>query len=287
MKKVFLLLLLFIVVGTNGVLASDSYESITINNKNMRIYKKGENDKTIVLLSSWGTENPIDDFKPLIDTLSSDYKVVAIEYFGYGESAITEDARSNKVIVEEIRAALKAVHVNPPYILMPHSMSGLYSLSYANSYAEEVSAIIGIDASLPEKQLERWTQESFETAKLDETSTTLNISIVNQWNKFFDNSMELKDIKYPINLPVLSFLASEQIKSIDEMIKSRQMKTTWIQINKNMITNPNIQVIKVLDGKHYLHHSQTEIISKYSKKFLSNIVKTQKINLVSQRDVQL
>ena len=33
MKKVFLLLLLFIVVGTNGVLASDSYESITINNK--------------------------------------------------------------------------------------------------------------------------------------------------------------------------------------------------------------------------------------------------------------
>lgn len=287
MKKVFLLLLLFIVVGTNGVLASDSYESITINNKNMRIYKKGENDKTIVLLSGWGTENPIDDFKPLIDTLSSDYKVVAIEYFGYGESAITEDARSNKVIVEEIRAALKAVHVNPPYILMPHSMSGLYSLSYANSYAEEVSAIIGIDASLPEKQLERWTQESFETAKLDETSTTLNISIVNQWNKFFDNSMELKDIKYPINLPVLSFLASEQIKSIDEMIKSRQMKTTWIQINKNMITNPNIQVIKVLDGKHYLHHSQTKIISKYSKRFLSNIVKTQKINLVSQRDVQL
>ena len=273
MKKVFLLLWLFTVIGINATLASDGYASITINNKNMRIYQKGENDTILVLLSGWGTENPINDFKPLIDSLSSDYKVIAIEYFGYGQSDTTMDERSNQIIVAEIRAALQALKVNPPYILMPHSMSGLYGLSYANSYPEEVSAIIGIDASVPQKQLERWTKESFEACKLDETSSDLSIAIVNQWNSFFDNSMELKNVKYPANLPVLSFLATEQVNAVDEMIRAKEMKTSWFKINKNMITNANIQFIKILKGGHYLHHTQAETISKLSKQFLHNVSK--------------
>ena len=238
----------------------------------MACYEKGTGDKTIVLLSGWGTENPSSDFKPLIDAFSSDYKVVVIEYFGYGKSDIPTDERSNKVIVEEIRAALKEMQIEPPYILMPHSMSGLHSLSYATSYPEEILAIVGTDASLPQKQLERWTIESFEKDKLDEATSNLNISIVNQWNKFFDNSQELKDVKYPHNLPVLSFLATEQIAAVDEMIKSGKMQTTWLQINKNMITNQDIQLIKILDGEHYLHHSQADKIAKITTDFLANIL---------------
>ena len=34
------------------------------------------------------------------------------------------------------------------------------------------------------------------------------------------------------------------------MITSGQMKTSWVDINKNMITNPNIQNIEILEGHH-------------------------------------
>ena len=44
---------------------------------------------------------------------------------------------------------------------MPHSMSGLYALYYANKYSAEVEGVIGIDMSLPEKQIERWQKGSY------------------------------------------------------------------------------------------------------------------------------
>mgnify|MGYP005748297559 CR=1 FL=1 len=269
MKKLFLIFsLIFLLIITGCSSVKQGMNPITVNDKQMRAYVKGSGKQTVVLLSGWGTENPIDDFMPLIDELSSDYRVVALEYFGYGESNTTEDERSNKAIVEEIRQALKKLHIEPPYVLMPHSMSGLYSLYYANNYPSEVSAIVGIDASLPQKQLERWTTETFEEAKLNKDSDEFNVSMINQWNKFYDNSKELENVKYPENIPVLSFLATEQIEAVNEMIESGGMKTSWIDINKNVITNSNIQSIEILEGEHYLHHDQAKKILEMSKKFI-------------------
>lgn len=269
MKKFFIaLILIFAFATASCTFACEGVQSINVAGKAMRAYVKGSGNQTVVLLSGWGTENPIDDFMPLINELSSDFRVVALEYFSYGESDITEDERSNKAMVEEIRMALNKLNIKPPYVLMPHSMSGLYSLYYANNYPSEVKAIIGIDASLPQKQLERWTEDTFEEAKLSKDSDEFNVSIINQWNKFYDNSQELDKVKYPKNLPVCAFLASEQVEAVNKMIESGKMKTSWVEINKNVITNPDVQSIEVLDGEHYLHHDQLKKISEISKKFI-------------------
>ena len=57
------------------------------------------------------------------------------------------------------------------------------------------------------------------------------------------------------------------------MIKSGNIKTSWEDINKNMLTNPDIQSIKVLEGTHYLHHEQVDKISEISKEFIKNCPK--------------
>lgn len=275
-KRVFLVIILIFVAFTT-VLAyflfkgNGTYKSVEVNGKTMRAYVKGLGDKTIVMLSGWSTDSPIDDFFQLYNKLSKDYKVVVLEYFGYFGSDITSDERTNENMVQEIRTALYKLNINPPYILMPHSMSGLYSLYYANNYPSEVLGIIGIDMSLPQKQLERWNEETFEKAKLSKESSNLNISIINQWNKFYDNSKELKNLKYPLNLPVLTFIATEQIEIVDEMIKCGTVQTPWVQMNDNMITNPDIQTKKILEGKHYLHHSQSDEIVKASIEFIESL----------------
>lgn len=271
MKKFFILLILILTLTfatANCTFALGELHSIDVNGKTMRAFVEGSGNQTIVLLSGWNTENPIDDFKPLINELSSDFRVVALEYFGYGESDIINDERSNGAIVKEIRIALNKLGIKPPYILMPHSMSGIYSLYYSNKYPAEVKAIVGIDMSLPQKQLERWATDTFEEAKLSKKSDEFNISIINQWNKFYDNSQELDKVKYPKNLPVCAFLASEQIETVNKMLKNGEMKTSWVEINKNVITNSEIQLIEVLDGEHYLHHDQFKKIAEISKKFI-------------------
>lgn len=269
MKKLYLIFIVIFLIFVSGCSsAKQGMNTIDANDKQMRVYVKGSGQQTVLLLSGFATVNPIDDFMPLIDELSKDFTVVALEYPGYGESDITYAKRTNKAIVEEIRSTLNKLNIKPPYVLMPHSMSGLYSLYYANTYPSEVKAIVGIDASLPQKQLERWTKESFEHEKLSENYNGLNISITNQWNEFYDNSKELKDTKYPKDLPVLSFLSSEQVNSVDKMIKTNEMQTSWIDINKNVITNQNIQTIEVLNSGHYMHHDQLQKISQMSKNFI-------------------
>ena len=263
-----ILLFLSLTVASAAFATCDTTQSVKVNDKTMHACIKGSGEKTIVMLSGWGTENPIDDFMPLADKLSDEYKVVILEYFGYGKSDITEDERTNENIVNEIRSALNELDIKPPYILMPHSMSGLYSLYYADKHPDEVKGIIGIDMSLPQNQLERWQNGSFKKLSSEELDGA-NVSIVNQWNSFYDNSKELENIKYPENLPVLAFLATEQVNAVNDMIKSGTMITSWEDINNNMITNSDIQNIKVLEGTHYLHHKQVNKISELSKEFIN------------------
>lgn len=80
-------------------------------------------------------------------------------------------------------------------------------------------------------------------------------------------------MKYPPDLPVLAFLAAEQIENVDEMIKSGTMQTSWSEINSNMITNLDIQAIKVLEGEHYLHHNQPDEIVRIAQEFIVSKVK--------------
>lgn len=102
MKKVLQIIpiLIFIFVFSNYPFTDQHIKSIRVGNKIMRGYIQGSGNDNIVLLSGWGTQNPIDDFMPLINKLSTNFRVIALEYFGYGESDITENERSSKAIVE-------------------------------------------------------------------------------------------------------------------------------------------------------------------------------------------
>lgn len=128
-------------------------EMVEVNNQKMHVYLKGQGEKTIVLLPGFGLPLPSADFGPLMRELSKDYTVVAVEYFGMGFSDETDTPRTNENYMEEIRTALSMAGMKPPYVLMPHSASGIYSEYYAATYPDEISAIIMLDTT-PTLQME-------------------------------------------------------------------------------------------------------------------------------------
>lgn len=120
---------------------------IEVNGQKMHIYSMGSGGKTIVLLPGFGVSLPSADFGPLMRELSKKYTVVCIEYFGVGFSGKTDTPRINENFTEEIRTALSLAGFKAPYVLMPHSSSGIYSEYYAAKYPNEVSAIIMLDTT--------------------------------------------------------------------------------------------------------------------------------------------
>lgn len=124
-------------------------QMVEVDGNNMSIYVEGTGDTTLVFMSGGGTCSPILDFKSLYSLLSNKYRIVVVEKFGYGFSDVVDKKRGIESILADTRAALKAVGIEAPYILCPHSMSGIEALYWAQQYPEEVLAIIGLDMVVP------------------------------------------------------------------------------------------------------------------------------------------
>ena len=123
---------------------------VKVKDNNMSIYTKGHGQRTLVFMSGGGTCSPILDFKSLYSLLSDDYRIVVIEKFGYGFSEIVDDKRDVDTMLEESRTVLLEAGIEGPYILCPHSMSGIEALYWAQKYPQEIKAIIGLDMAVPD-----------------------------------------------------------------------------------------------------------------------------------------
>lgn len=123
---------------------------VEVDGNRMSVYTEGDGDKTIVFMSGGGTCSPILDFRSLYSQLSDHFRIAVIEKYGYGFSDVVDSERQIASILEESRAALKNAGVEGPYILCPHSMSGIEAIYWAQQYPEEVEAIIGLDMAVPE-----------------------------------------------------------------------------------------------------------------------------------------
>lgn len=92
---------------------------------------------------------------------------------------------------------------------------------------------------------------------------SVNIFVINEFNLVNTNTKELYDVKYPSNLPVLSFILKETEGNDPE----------WIPLHEEIISNTEIQKIETLSGTHYLHWTNADKISDMTKEFIDTYIK--------------
>ena len=102
---------------------------VNVDGHNLHTYTEGDIDKQkIVLMSVSGTVAPVYDFKILYEKLSKNFRVIVMEKFGYGYSDIFDSPADIETLISTQKKALEAAGEMGPYILMPHSMSGIEAL---------------------------------------------------------------------------------------------------------------------------------------------------------------
>src|SRR6056297_2909570 len=126
---------------------------VEIDNSKVHVYSEGDGDLTLVFMAGSGTSSPTIDFKPLWMKLTDDYRIVVVEKSGYGWSETTSSPRDINTVLQETRKALELSGEDGPYVLVPHSMSGLEAIYWAQKYPDEVKAIIGLDPAIPDHYL--------------------------------------------------------------------------------------------------------------------------------------
>ena len=263
---------------------------VEVDGHKMSVYTEGTGDKTLVFLSGSDTPSPILDFKSLFSLLSDEYRIVVVERFGYGFSDIVDKPRDIDTVLSETRAALAAADIDGPYVLCPHSMSGLEALYWAQQYPEEVEAIVGLDMAVPDAY-ENFKNNVFMNAASQFNAKTGIIRLLPLMNeldcvkhgtlteeekkiahallyKNFSNRTTINELKYVSEnatiagageipqVPMLLFISNDT--STTELTDAAQRYANTVE---------NAKVIQ-LDCPHYVHDYEYNRISKEIKAFL-------------------
>ena len=70
---------------------------------------------------------------------------------GYGRSDASLPPRDGAQVVDELRALLQARNLPPPYVLVGHSLGGLYMQLFARKYPGEVAALVLVVSTHPDQ----------------------------------------------------------------------------------------------------------------------------------------
>ena len=265
----------------------------------MSVYTEGEGDKTLVFLSGGGTCSPILDFKSLYSLLSNEYKIAVVEKFGYGFSDVVDEQRDIDTMLSETRMALEKAGIEGPYVLCPHSMSGLEALYWAQKYPEEVEAIIGLDMAIPAYYDEmrisipitklgqygaalgitRWipslaesdaikvgtlSEEEKEIYRAVFYQRTATVTMIDEVKAVKDNAKTVKENGVP-QVPMLLFISNGSGGT-------GFTEETWRRIPKEYIAGCDNASYIELDCPHYVHDYEYEKISEEIRNLLKKCI---------------
>jgi pimeloyl-ACP methyl ester carboxylesterase len=87
---------------------------------------------------------------PVLRELGGRHRVFSYDRPGYGDSPASSVARDPCSIAREAHAVLAAAHVALPYLLVGHSLGGLYQYAFARLYPEEVAGMVLLDPTHPD-----------------------------------------------------------------------------------------------------------------------------------------
>ncbi len=275
---------------------------VTVDGHTMNVYTEGSGDVTLVFMSGGGTCSPVLDFKSLYSLLSGRYRIAVVEKFGYGFSDVVNTDRDIDSMLENTRTALSAAGLQAPYILCPHSMSGLEALSWAQKYPDEVSAIVGLDMAVPRyyesmdiniplMRLASFaaqigvtriipgisesdailygtlTDEEKEVYRAVFYRRTATVTMINETAAVKENAKTVEAGGVP-QIPMLLFIS-------DGSGGTGFDKETWRSIPKDYIAQVNGGTYIELDCPHYVHDHEYEKISEETIKFISGLEELQ------------
>jgi len=82
-------------------------------------------------------------------TIDPQLHTFAYDRPGYGKAAKNDGPRTPCATAQHLHALLRAQNIRPPYVLVGHSMGGLYQYVFARLYPQEVAGLVLVDATHP------------------------------------------------------------------------------------------------------------------------------------------
>ena len=265
---------------------------VDVGGRRMHVHTVGQGETSIVLLPGLGTSAPVLDFEPLTQELSRWARVTVVEPFGYGWSEGSDSPMLPGDVARDVHTALHGAGVPGPYVLMGHSIAGLYSQKFIETFPGEVSGFVGLDptnpvtASPPEDDFisgvlttlarlggvrvaqairgvdsslleQGYSRENVDKQAMLTSWNVMSPEMVRQWKSLREALEQTKELRFTQDLPVLVFASRDREKR--EGGDALRAYAGEGQCHR----------VETLDASHYVHHEQHTKINEVTRAFLT------------------
>jgi len=114
----------------------------------------------------------------------------------------------------------------------------------------------------------QYTEEQMKILKILSISRRNNKTLMKEGEYIDKNLKKLRNKKFPSNIPVLNFISSENV----------EIDPYWETLHYNVMEDFKYNKVIILQGQHYLHLDNKEIMSNKIKEWISFINDDKKLN---------
>lgn len=123
-------------------------QKVNVNGTNFNVLVKGLDGRApkapvIILENGMGVD--LNNWDKVFDQLVTIAPVLAYDRAGIGKSDNQYKLPTAKLVTDNLHGILKALNIAPPYILVGHSMGGVYIRGYAGYYPKDIAGLVFVD----------------------------------------------------------------------------------------------------------------------------------------------
>jgi pimeloyl-ACP methyl ester carboxylesterase len=236
----------------------------------------GEGSLTVVLeagigsgIQSWGKVYP---------EVARFARVVAYDRAGTGQSEPGPAPRTAEQIAKELHTALKNAGLAPPYLLVGHSLGGLYIRVFAGLYPNEVAGLVLIDP-LPDGIIE-WlkTNRPEDWKKLEEALSKATQNVSAEIGSLETTMQQARATSLP-DVPITLITGARS----DPPYKTGEILQAWMTLQKEWLKQvPSARYIVTEKSGHFIQNQEPELVADAIRQMVAAASRKQNPNQVQR-----
>lgn len=240
-------------LATTACTSAPPSQDTTLHGTAIRYTLHGKQAPTIVLQAGLGDGQST--WRDVTSRMTGSQRYLSYDRPGHGGSGDAASPRNPCTIATELHDLLRQANVPPPYVLVGHSVGGLYQYAYARLYPDEVAGLVLIDPTHPA----HWTTMQAKAPVAAATLTALRHTVFDGVSRLeFDQQQDCLADLPPLTKPVparLLFSTSFQLNergAFEAMV--RDLRADWRRLLPGAIAT------EVPRAGHNVHHDQPEAV---------------------------
>jgi pimeloyl-ACP methyl ester carboxylesterase len=202
---------------------------VAVDNRSLAYRADGNGAPAVVFQSGFG--DGAKAWSRIYGKVSEVTTALAYDRVGYGKSGEAGTARDPCTIAREQRDLLHISGVAPPYLLVGHSLGGLYQYVYAKMFPEEVGGLILLDPTHPD----HWQHMQTDAPGLARTIRTMRVLFSTTMKREFDDQtvcLDKIDRAQPLRMPVRLLVRTDfqmlERGNFEQMVK--RLQSDWLAL---------------------------------------------------------